>query len=43
MGALMALPGGVLRSLLLGIIFLTLAVILTAIALRALTAERFLR
>lgn len=43
MGAVTLLPGGVLRSFLLGLAFLALAAILTVIALRALTIERFLR
>ncbi len=43
LAALMVLPGGMLRYPLLGAVFLALAVVVTIVALRALTIERFLR
>ncbi|MBI4319907.1 MAG: ABC transporter permease subunit [Chloroflexi bacterium] len=43
MAAMALLPGGVLRSVVLGVAFLAVATILTAVALRVLTLERFLR
>jgi ABC-type Na+ efflux pump permease subunit len=43
LGATMALPGGLLNPILLGLGYIALACVLTAIGLRTITVERFLR